>query len=469
MTGEWGSGGDGGTPMPPPPAPLPPNVAPAPLPLGIPARPRNNAAVVAVVAAVIVVCSCCCASQVVGPLLLAGIFGPRLDKAADTPAFTRAFSAPEGVWADGGRYALVQSADASGNARLVVWERSSGRVRVVPGYRLVTAEEASAVAWVVRDSLDETPDPYAFQRPLGTHDEPVPAVASLRLADASVATAPPGPALWAPWPSGSGYTALFTVRPELGAFPSVLTIRRPDGTSVRVPPGPAARTFRPLGWSPSGRYFGLLWLVPPGDGGGDGATLTLSIVDAQTGRSSTWERVLTPDDTEEERMPVFWDGRQDRLWWFRNAVADPDPDLGGEASALVWIGTDGVAHPTAPPSAAPSEGFAEVAGTDANGVVCVTGSRRPEAWLVGGARPELLGGLSVPAGATATASRYSETGGIVYTVEQNEPADLARQVFVADPALRRAHTVWTERVPNPVLRAVGLDRFFKLPPRKDTP
>ena len=190
-------------------------------------------------------------------------------------------------WTGSGRYAVTETGPGGGLASAVtvdVWDSQSGNTQQLIGYHVLAAEETEARLWVV--PADEgTNRPGGVLRALNDLPDDHKDSSHDGLAVWTVGSAKPvpvsGKAQWAPLAGAGKVTAVLTVDPVRGAWPSGLTFVSKSGSRVAASLPDAIPTFEPLGFSASGRYFAVR------DTGGDLAPAIVIVYSTSTGRETT--------------------------------------------------------------------------------------------------------------------------------------------------------------------------------------
>jgi hypothetical protein len=271
-------------------APAPFDIRPQPVPLPVtewnprrkPPSPQRRKVFIAIAAAAVVLvflAGCCLA----GPLFLEGV-GSLLGDGVLKAVAPRIWSGtPNVYWTGGGQYLVIQSLEVKvtggrtevGPLVTVVRLKTGGSV-TVPGYRVVSVESAAPRVWLVPDpapgvpgttAANSTPPAPPQHQAFDGWDEPAPLLRVWDVTRPSSTISLPADEQWQPWRGPSGIVARLTVDPSVGSSPARLSFEQTSQPPVTaIAPGmhpiPGdARTFEPVGWSPSGRYFAVVALV----------------------------------------------------------------------------------------------------------------------------------------------------------------------------------------------------------------
>jgi len=230
---------------------------------------------------------------------------------------------PRGAyWSGDGRYAVAQAYDADREPVVVAVDPSAGKpVREMAGYYLVSIEPTGSVAWLVSTQSDQDPDgadPLLSHIVGGMYDAPVRALERWDLSSDE------GP-VKARFPQKTyldgalGTRARLVTDSKRGANPYRVAIERAGAAAVDVDLPQKIATFRPIGWSPSGRYFALEELTQMSelkafsDGGYDYLDEPLRylvVVDGQTGAVTYGAPVINNGSS-----PAFWHADRDLVIW----------------------------------------------------------------------------------------------------------------------------------------------------------
>jgi hypothetical protein len=443
-------------------APLPVGAPVAPLPLGLPgaraARRRNRRLAILIAAVAGSLALLCCCGAIIGPLLLGTAFGPDIESRLESPTVRRSLMPAEAWWVGDGAFIVVQHADAESRGVVTVLPQRGGVERDLVGYRLVAVEEADAAIWVAPDSLDATPDALGAQKPDGSRDVPSPGIRRLRLDAASTTLTLEESTDWAPWPSRHGNVARLAVRPGTGGFPSDVRFTS-GGKPVKVDLPEEAAPFRPLGWSPSGRYFALLHLA---EVGGDDPVVVY-FVDMRDG--STAAQVADEyGELDPDEFRMGWDAKDDRIWWVHNVhdygsedETEPPAPVGPRVMALDRLG--GMPMPGWEKWDDTDE--AGIAGSGKAGPVAVSTGEQTRLWRMDGSGSRQIGTVVAGVRGAVMSVRYSDRGVLYATLEpSSQTGGFVRRLWVADRDGSHPRQVWKEAVPNPALKALGLDKLI---------
>lgn len=213
--------------------------------------------------------------------------------------------------------AVFQVTDKAGRPVVYSWSQQKGLSAGPAGHRLVASEMAAPRAWLTPADRDE-PDGWPATAAFNSADRPVRGLLSLEKSGAVGSSKRPQTcrfAAWTPIAGNDGSSAVLSADASIGANPSRLVMESSGGrnVSVRLSKG---RTFLPIGWSPSGRWFAIA-LMPdakhPGLLAGDHQHLAeLAVVDAHAGAVVATDVVRTSDGPS-----AAWDRSQDRLYYSR--------------------------------------------------------------------------------------------------------------------------------------------------------
>lgn len=222
------------------------------------------------------------------------------------------------AWCGDGRYAVVeyQGSGKDATRSVIAWDSRTGKTVKVDGYRLVATEPSSTQVWLTpaRTPSEEDIEYGTDEVVVSPWDEDWyggeawdgPGTAFSWDAAAGGEPRPWTSPKWRPWPNGRGVSAKLDVWPSLGLYPSSIEFVDETGESVSVDL-PGEWTFRPIGWSPSGRFFAIDGLDDEGP----------TIIDSKTGEIAAEYEEPMSDDTdywyETGAMPA-WDPVEDKLW-----------------------------------------------------------------------------------------------------------------------------------------------------------
>ncbi len=443
--------------------PVAPSPSPAPLPVTSAAlrrRPRASLIAGVLAAALLLVCGCCVASAVLGPRILQPI-GRTVEARVNARSFQRSMLPLQASWAGSGTVAVIQSAREDGLARVLVWERATARTRELDGWRVVATEEATPAAWLVRDSVDATPELFGWQYPGGELDTSVPGLWRLDLrGTVSTPSAVTSAAEWVPWSGAAGFVAHLTAVATAGACPSRLTFSS-GSRSWQAPLPLGVTTIRPIGWSPSGRSFAAIGYVRLTNRSRFNSPGELIVFDAETGSSQEWR----PQDSESEGSTFrwVWDPKEDRLFWFGRNTASVPSELAVcsfEGDGQFRKASDWAQSPESWPT-----GTAGVfAGTGPSGAVLfVSGEPNPftgsssTIWNVDSRRAPERAGRVVTGFIPPLDVRYSPEGGLLWNeMSTSNRGGLIKRVVVAGVDGSNRRTIHTESVANPGLQVLGI-------------
>jgi len=248
------------------------------------------------------------------------------------------------VWTANERFALAQSYDFDGAPVVVAVDMQSGDVLTEPGYILKAVEPTGSVVWLIAaDDVSEDSRGWVGLAD-GLLDSP--AVYSLRRWD--LGGAYPEPAddrspEWTPVVNAQGVEARFTLDTALGAYPSELRFAWPGGSEVVADIDPEVVTYRPIGWSPSGKFFAIEQLVQSKDYVSadewsfefyDGPPRLLIMFDAVTGKPVFEQQVMN-----DALDPAFWHPERDLVLWANQQVLE-EPDAGIEGKSAMIMAAD---------------------------------------------------------------------------------------------------------------------------------
>lgn len=253
------------------------------------------------------------------PCAIAAIFAGRHFVAESRVEYSRWVESSHRVaWSGEGRYGVAQVIGADGAPEVVSWDRDSGQVRRVSGYRLAAVERSAAVAWLVpitRQQLTERLDGEwggVLVPAGGAFDNGTESLFAWELDTDEPVAATSEPA-WRRWQGPANWSASAVIDPGRGAYPASVTIETTTdpAASARVTLPEGMETFDPVGWSPSGRYLALAEMLPSEGADADREfTRRLLVVDASQARVvSTAIQQVSP---EAGPGPV-WDESSDLL------------------------------------------------------------------------------------------------------------------------------------------------------------
>jgi hypothetical protein len=401
--GSWNEPAAPGGPLPSPPVAVPVTgvgTSPVPLPLapGAPsAGGRRNRPLIAMIvaAAVLGVLGICAVSWLAGDRLMSG--GGAYPPLPPGPEVSQEPAVMAMTWAGDGRYAIVeyQSGGEDATSSVIAWDALSGETMGIDGFRLVATEPSSTQVWVTRavnESDDESDESY---------DSPwsQPNWGGSAWDGAGVAwvwdPAKGGPpevqdrGTWRPWVGSLGREAGLSVDPSIGLWPSKLTFSGGGEAAVAVDFDRAVKSFLPIGWSPTGRYFAVR---VAGDGGSDPSVV---IVDALYGTTATVRSDNADGDDSDwiVRSGAAWDNERDVMWMVDSRLgADPDPE-GATVSAVDPRGAKTVLQQV-PASWRGSLSDPVVLGPSSKGVLIGVGAPDTyEIWRIEEGRPVKVGEL----------------------------------------------------------------------------
>jgi hypothetical protein len=224
------------------------------------------------------------------------------------------------AWADHGNLAVAQIVDRKSVPTVIAWDRTTGRRSILTGYRLVGAEPAAPRAWLVRDTASDRAADAAVDL-VGDTIDSVPAGGLLAWSPGSAPEGTSGPvAHWQPWDGPDGRVASMSLDPARAAMPQAISFRRPGGGWTGPAPLTTARSFQPVGWSPSGKYFAVQTLENP-EAEADAAMLE----DPAAATQELPHLVILSTDSGKvvaEASPMLaqgpfaaWDARVDRIFY----------------------------------------------------------------------------------------------------------------------------------------------------------
>lgn len=187
----------------------------------------------------------------------------------------------EPMWAEDGRFLVFEYDDGFGESTVVSYDTERDALRRVEGFSLASVEPSAPTAWLIPRER--------YPGRMAGYDSPASEVFAWKL---DRQNAPSRARQWAPWPNTIGMTALLEVDPAKGAWPSKIGFISAGTGDIRQADLTArAKTFEPLGWSPSGRFFAVLALPPGGSrtaffehiGGDDVRRYQVIVIDAEKG------------------------------------------------------------------------------------------------------------------------------------------------------------------------------------------
>jgi len=194
------------------------------------------------------------------------------------------------LWAGNGEYLVFEYDDGFSHSSVWVVDVDTGESQHADGYSLAAAEPSAAAAWLI--PREKYPGRIAPDQDS--------AVADVFAWDLGGSAPPRSARDWVAWRSSAGVTALLSLRPEIGAWPSQLRFSASGTSSATAAEDLGIRSFAPIGWSPTGRYFAIR---PQTDGGSRTAYMTslnaqsraAVIIDSETGRlASAYETTYEP-------------------------------------------------------------------------------------------------------------------------------------------------------------------------------
>jgi len=237
-------------------------------------------------------------------------------------------------WSGNGRFGVVQYYRDYTYPSVTVWDRTTGESKDIDGYRVLFVEPYAPVIWLepVTNKQAETAD---FDDSLGdAFDHKPERLVAWRLDDGSKPT-DNVPSKWGAWPGPGATIAYLEINPLKGAGPSALLFNNKEsqGEGVKAKVPDAVRTFVPVGWSASGRYFAVEQLytaVPYGpESDAQDAQRRMLVFDATTGEVAG---DFAMSDGMMRAPAAVWDGIEDRLFW----MATEYPDDDGPAVTRIW-------------------------------------------------------------------------------------------------------------------------------------
>jgi hypothetical protein len=344
-------------------------------------------------------------------------------------------------WADGGAYLVAQVIDASGAPQAVIWSRATGKTRIIKGVQVVGVEPYSPRAWIVTGA---TPAELAKRYqdspmlPAEGYDLPSNSAEVLDLSATGTPVPAPAPPAWAPWPGPGGVSAILGVEPTHGVMPSVLAFRAAGGQLTTATPVPGGRSFMPLGFSPSGRYFAYKPLARWSKDAwvDDTETLGVQIVSVQTGRVVASMSTTSSDSVGSVGdIHSSWDASSDVLYFDDVApMTDVNDENANESPMIRYLAANGATGDAAKafhwkmPSGVSSSFEARLIGeTTAGPLWSLEGERGTEVYRLTPSGPvstpqsngELLIGLPIatdPAGNVAVLGEMNDDGTLQLTI-----------------------------------------------------
>lgn len=313
----------------PPAPPVPLDVRPAPLPVGPTGSGRTRTTVVVLATLASLVALCCCCSSGMPPGLVGLMEGVASEQVIRVGM------------GGGGRYVIVEHGDPEGEAdglRIVAVDRETGERHEIRGCHLLAVEPSATIAWVsaVREDgivggLTWAFGEQVFADSLGcdgtSYDSPPHSLLVWRFAE-SGHTSAEGVDEWEPIEGEGGVSVLLGVAEREGAMPSSLAVIRSAGeTPTAVPLPRGFRTFRPAGWSSSGRYFAVVEL-PSSEA--RARAPRVAVIDAETEAVCASLAVDGGDPTDHwdaPRVAAAWDGEWDLMWVMTLHPADGEMSL----------------------------------------------------------------------------------------------------------------------------------------------
>jgi hypothetical protein len=237
-------------------------------------------------------------------------------------------------WSGNGRFGVTQYYLDYTYPSVAIWDRKTGETRDIDGYRVLFVEPYAPVIWLepVTNKQAEMAD---FDDSLGDYFDHKPArLVAWRLDDGSEPT-DDVPAKWGAWPGPGETIAYLEINPLKGAGPSALLFNNNDshGEGVKAELPETVRTFIPVGWSASGRYFAIeqLYTSVSFDSEGDAqdSPRSMLVFDVTTGEVAG---DFAMNDGSVYAPAAAWDGAQDRLFWMETSY----PAMDGPAQIRMW-------------------------------------------------------------------------------------------------------------------------------------
>ncbi|PKQ36850.1 MAG: hypothetical protein CVT59_10710 [Actinobacteria bacterium HGW-Actinobacteria-1] len=248
--------------------------APQPLPVEAPRRKRGIVIAV-VVLVVLALCGCACVATAISLSLAAKSTSTDSAETKNTGVWN---GDPAAFWCGDGRYAVVQTTELGlrgfrpqQKPVVVVIDKTTRATRVMRDMRVVSVEVSSPVVWLVPDAAGPLPDTWdaGARAVLGANqawdswDDPEGDLITWDLStDTTTSIDPLKGGAWQPWTGPAGVSVVGEIDPQTGAAPWILEFTVPGQAQPVEWYAPDASTFEPLGWSPSGRYFAVVTLLP---------------------------------------------------------------------------------------------------------------------------------------------------------------------------------------------------------------
>ncbi|MDZ4654447.1 MAG: hypothetical protein U1F44_01000 [Coriobacteriia bacterium] len=318
------------------------------VPPGLPVRKRWPLGI----GIVILLIGTCVGMSYLASTVLQDVFSPTGGQAS-MPSSAYGASTLVG-WSGGGRYAIIQYFDEGSVPTVAVWDRETEKTRLQGGYIVVGIESEAPQIW-----LEPAKDVIA---PFDSFSDPIdhkPAQLFAWRLDGGDSPQDSPPAKWRSWPGPGGYIAYLELDVLKGCMPAKLLINNNEssGEGVKAALPESTRTFTPVGWSPSGKYFAIEELMDGNEIGVLGELVLLRqseqpdrkllVFSAETGELAA-EAVL-PKGTIQTPCAAW--GANDTLYWADTDAMQSNDD-GGSAPDWRSLSVASGAGTIAPPDGA---------------------------------------------------------------------------------------------------------------------
>lgn len=252
------------------------------------------------------------------------------------------------AWTGDGAYAVIQYHREYQYPSVTVWDRKTGTVRSLDGYRVLFVEQFAPVVWM-EPTTDEQVDDANSMDGLGDALDHKPArLVAWKLDDGSSPTDNVS-SKWRAWPGPADSVAYLEINPLKGAAPSAVLFnnKASQGEGVKAVLPSSMGTFIPVGWSPSGKYFAIEELVDEkivvdsptakASAADQGVRRNVVVLDVMTGKVSATGTL--PSNTR-IAPAALWAGTSDRLFWLDLRDTSTEPGSVGIRS-MSATGTEG--------------------------------------------------------------------------------------------------------------------------------